>query len=626
MRTMTRGLVIWTMCSLLALLTGCGPAPSGRNHVRIAPANEGLQGLLNAFPQDTGPGGDLRSAPAQSPSVDRTSFDQLYEPTSPSIPPGTNTLVLYDDDGPFGYLGELYAIAAGHLASHFGTWVAKPVLQYASGDVNRVNAVIYIGSTYRDPSATVPPTFVAFDSDVLATTRPVIWIFDNIWLLANSSPTFTSTYGFNPWIFSAPSFDKVRYKGRTLTRYAGSGATGVMQYSPLDTTRATVLATATSVDGQTTIPWALRARNLIYVGENPFAYIKESDRYLIFSDLLFEALAPATAERHRALVRIEDVSPAEDPAKLKEIADVFSQLQVPFSVALVPRYEDPAGYYNCVPNPPMACTPTPESYGMSDVPEFVDAIQYMVARGGTLILHGFKHQFSDASNPYLIQTPPFPPPPVGNCSGRTADGKQVCNPYSGVTADDFEFWMSHINAANSVILDGPVPGDSANYASGRIQGAFAELGLAGMAAAQLFGFEFPHYAGSGIDSRTIAQQFAALGSTPKAYHRSLYFKGAITGSPDDPTRYIGQFFPYTATDVYGWRMIPENVGNYEPEPVNNNPPRLVPDLIANANANLVVRDGVASVFFHPYYPTQVLRDIIQGFQGAGYTFVSPRDL
>src|SRR5262249_39611198 len=42
-----------------------------------------------------------------------TTMDALTTPTG--------TLVLYDDTGPWGWLGELYAIAAQSLASHFGT-------------------------------------------------------------------------------------------------------------------------------------------------------------------------------------------------------------------------------------------------------------------------------------------------------------------------------------------------------------------------------------------------------------------------------------------------------------------------------------------------------------------------
>jgi uncharacterized protein YdaL len=132
-------------------------------------------------------------------------------------------------------------------------------------------------------------------------------------------------------------------------------------------------------------------------------------------------------------------------------------------------------------------------------------------------------------------------------------------------------------------------------------------------------FEYPHYAGSAPDSRALSAVFRQV------YHRGIYFGGALSGQ-DDHSRMLGQFFPYTVTDVFGWRVIPENIGNYEPEPYNNNPARLVPDLVRAAEANLVVRDGVASFYFHPYLEASILRELVQGIRGVGYTFVAPSGL
>ena len=41
---------------------------------------------------------------------------------------------------------------------------------------------------------------------------------------------------------------------------------------------------------------------------------------------------------------------------------------------------------------------------------------------------------------------------------------------------------------------------------------------------------------------------------------------------------------------------------------------------------MVVRDGVASFYFHPYHDIAVLREIVEGIRAAGYTFVGPTDL
>src|SRR6185295_18633418 len=125
---------------------------------------------------------------------------------------------------------------------------------------------------------------------------------------------------------------------------------------------------------------------------------------------------------------------------------------------------------------------------------------------------------------------------------------------------------------------------------------------------------------SALDSRTIRAKI------PTAFHRGFYFSGALSGGPDDYSHMMGQFFPYTVVDTYDWKHIPEGLGGYEPIGFNHNPPRLVADIIASAVAQLVIRDNVATFYFHPYDDLGVLQQIVQGIQAAGYTFVSPNDI
>ncbi len=107
------------------------------------------------------------------------------------------------------------------------------------------------------------------------------------------------------------------------------------------------------------------------------------------------------------------------------------------------------------------------------------------------------------------------------------------------------------------------------------------------------------------------------------YERELFFGGQITpGATIDASHVFGQFFPYTVQDPYGDTVIPEDLGNYEPTEENNNPPKPPSYIIANAQAELAVRQGVASFFFHPYYDLTYLEQIVQGIQALGYTFVS----
>ena len=418
---------------------------------------------------------------------------------------------------------------------------------------------------------------MAWLDDVLRAERPVVWIDSNVWQLVARAPDFATSYGFEPWIFDTSEVAEVAYKGVTLTRYAASGA-GIMSYSSL--TSAEVLAEAIHAADGRRAPWAVRRNGLTYIGENPMAYVTSNDRYLAFCDLLFDALAPATPERHRALARIEDVSAASDPAALRAIADYLHSEGVPFGIATIPYYRDPKGIYN---------GGAPEQTLLADAPETAAAIRYMTERGGTVVLHGYTHQHEAKDNPY-----------------------------NGVTGDDFEFYASHIDADDYVIYDGPLPGDSREWARGRIDAGLRELARANLPAPTIF--EYPHYAGSAEDSLAVGEFFG------RVYHRGLYFGGLLTGATLNTSHVIGVMYPYAGRDVFGMDVIPENLGSYEPLASNNNPPRMVTDILDTARANKVVRDGFASFYFHPYYDVAVLKTIVSGIKAEGYTFVSTSEL
>jgi uncharacterized protein YdaL len=479
------------------------------------------------------------------------------------------TLVLYDTTGAYGWLGELHAIAAKNLASHFGITATKPVAQYQTGDMAPYKAVIYVGSTYNEP---LP---VAFLDDVLAGGTQVLWLYDNIWQLANRSATFVATYGFNPWAFDISPIASVTYHGITLTRDP-LNASGLMQFNTLDTAKVTVLGTANRADGST-LPWAIRSGSLTYVCEMPFGYLDFNDRYLAFCDLLFDLLAPTAPTKHQALVRLEDVNPITDPVAFHAMVDYLYNANVPFAVATIPIFLDTHGLFN---------NGKPLALRWIDRPNMLTELKYATTHGGTLIMHGYTHQLGNQRNPY-----------------------------DGISADDFEFFVTHVDSVtNNVIYDGPVPGDSASWAIGRINAGLAAFQSAGLAAPTVF--EYPHYAGSAVDSKAIQTIM------PGAYHRGMYFAGDLGAPNPDPNHRLGQFFPYTVTDVYGFNVIPECLGNYEPEPFNNHPARLAADLVFTAQNNLVIRNGVASFFFHPYYPLKELQAIVEGVKKAGYKFVS----
>lgn len=528
----------------------------------------------------------VKSAPAfkaatNSGTSARLSFgiysSSLLAPNAFNGAPGANaaqnTLVLYDSTGQWAWLGEAYAVMAANLVSHGSKYTLHTAVTYAAGELNNYTGLVYVGSTYGEPLPT------AMLDDVLATTKPVLWINDNIWQLAARSPNFGAQYGFTPGFFDFSNALTVTYKGVAIQRNALAVPSGLLPTTIVDPTKASAVAVATNDTGGT-LNWATTGGNLTYIGEIPFSYIGMNDRYLIAADLIGKVSNPSMPARKRALVRIEDVNATDDPAALRAIADYLSSKGVPFTVAVIPYYNDPNGVYN---------NGVPQFIHLSQARGVVSALKYMQSKGGTILMHGYTHQYSN-----------------------------VDNPYTGVSADDFEFYRSHISTDNYVIYDAPPSQDSASWAQGRITKGLLEFAAAGFLAPTIF--EPPHYAASTIDYKVFNSMFAAR------YDRGLYAGGWCpngacgTGTPDY-TKIYGQFFPYLVRDIYGTVVIGEQLGNVETEAFNHNPPRFPADILASANVNTVVQDSVQSFFFHPYLDISYLKQIVEGLQGMGYTFV-----
>ncbi|WP_168184717.1 polysaccharide deacetylase family protein [Oleiagrimonas sp. MCCC 1A03011] len=594
---------VWLTALALFLATPAlaGPAPHdshGKPSIQLplAPGGSIADRTLPAPPAPSS-----ATLPTSRPSLDSASRLQMPTPQtfaallSPSVLPAAvptlfaaapgadaerNTLILYDSTGAWAWLGEAYAVQTGNLVSHASRYTMHPAIDYVAGEMDGYTGMIYIGSTYDEPLPT------ALLDDVLATDKPVLWMNSNIWQLSQRAGDFGTRFGWMPLFYNFDEALTVTYKGVDLTRSALAVPSGLLQTSILDPTMAEAVATITDSNGVTS-PWATRSGHFTYIGEIPFSYVGSDDRYLAAVDLIGQVADPNMPDRNRALVRIEDVGPDASPNRLRRIADYLYSRGVPFSVAVYTHYLDPNGVYN-------DGVPVSQPMSARQSRRVRAALQYMVERGGTLLMHGYTHQYQD-----------------------------IPNPYSGVSADDFEFYRSHISADDYVIYDAPPAEDSAAWTQLRIDAAFAEFAASGLPTPTIF--EFPHYAGSAIDYQVVQQNFGVR------YDRALYAagwcpNGACGSGTPDYTRIYGQFFPYTVRDIFGSIVLPESLGNVEPVEVNHHPPRSVQDILASAQRNTVIKDNVQSFFFHPYLPLNQLKKLVQGIQGMGYEFVSPETL
>lgn len=508
-------------------------------------------------------------------------------------PGGTETLVLYDADATEAERTEIYAIAAGNLATHFGMVEIKALDEYEPGDLDDVDGAIYLGTDY---TTAVPDALV---TDVLQGDTDILWVGENVEALAapGSEAEFVATYGWDPTgtqTVDSTNIDELSYDNAVLSRFGGQDtATTIETPVILDQNMVDVVATGSSSEAADAgeHPWVIRSGNITYLAELPFHYIDRNELYLVFADLYYDMLAPDTAATQRAAVRIEDVNPESSPEQLRALADYLYAENVPFQVAVIPVMIDR--------------TPDrDEWYGLSllDSPDVVEALKYMQDRGGTLIQHGTTHQYG-----------------------------AIQNPYSGRSGDDYEFYGYGCSATELppfewepceddswVRKKDPVGADRVEDHSARLQHGRDIMVEAGLGEPTIF--ETPHYTASVNAYVAMAEGYDAR------YEQVEYYAGMLSGGEFTPEHSYGQIFPYSVHDIYGSTVYPENLQNPTEKEQNNHPARPPQHIVDRAEANLAVTESTASFYFHPFLDLDYLAEVVDGIKDLGYEFVPVTEL
>ncbi|MBI3299877.1 MAG: DUF2334 domain-containing protein [Elusimicrobia bacterium] len=503
----------------------------------------------------------------------------LAASAAPAKPSSLKVCVYYDPGPePSGGNGLLHAVMLENLLGHFreAAVVLSPAAGYSAGGLGTCDRVAYIGSRY---DAVLERDFL---TDAARFDKPFLWVNYNIRQLqeAMGAEAFGAKWGFvflGLRGFDPPSkaggipdfYRGFEYGGEHFTKLAyvrkeDGAVVAAPELALLGGVTGKVLAKAIHSRSGDSTPYVVQKGGSFFVGDNPFVYIGEDDRYLILADLLFDflKLAPRDARRH-ALVRLEDVHPNYDLKLLHRAIDVLKERKVPFALSVIPKYV-PAG------------RPEAEGVGLKDRPEFVKALLYAQANGGVLLLHGYTHSVA---------------------------GLDACPPLA--SGADYEFWDRCRQA--------PLSYDSADFARGRMAKARASLAAVGLSAV---GWVTPHYTASPIDFAVFAGEF------DRTVQRARY----AVGEPGGPVS-VSQFFPYTVyKDHYGQFVWPENLG-FVGMPDAAPGERGAVEIVRSARRTRVVRDAWASFFWHPQLantPGEVERlgTLTDEIRALGYEFVS----
>jgi hypothetical protein len=80
---------------------------------------------------------------------------------------------------------------------------------------------------------------------------------------------------------------------------------------------------------------------------------------------------------------------------------------------------------------------------------------------------------------------------------------------------------------------------------------------------------------------------------------------------------------YPVVDDLGMLRLPETLGYVTTPAIGGITGAMPADLVARAQKVKVVRDGWAGCFFHWFLDTSMLKTLVEGLKGLGYTFQSP---
>lgn len=552
----------------------------------------------------------------------------LWASTLANAVQADEVLILYDSSGPFSHVGVTQAVLLENLLGHFKVDVIKkPVSTYSAGDMDTKLATFYLGTVYDERSYYVEGSpqwhhYNDFLRDAADTTAPMIWFNYNLWqledLMQQNGQSMADTMGFTFNGVWDHGYNRVDYKNTELFKGVvpflnpgaavegcieeGDGrwacATELNVIDIIDSAAATVLATTYStIDPEVgDKPYVTRSGNFWFVGDIPFSYMSEEDRYLALADILHDMLGIEHEKSHKALVRLEDISAATDSWKFLEVTGYLQRESIPFAVSVIPQYVDGAGRHQYLAHSTMG-----------------RILSNLYFQPGSDFCHGCSNWPHSARVSVVAH-------------GATHQSYFHQNPFDGISGNDFEFYRVTLNDDNSLNFVGPLPWDTHDWAFFRMQHAGWELLRSGLRA---FAWEAPHYLASANVYSSVKKLY------PIHYGRMTYFvdqgqvlvpnlKTEINAKASDSVQMLGQFFPYPIhRDIYGYRLVPENIGYFEPQPFPGYRPLYPEDLIRHGRKNLVVRDGYASFFYHPHLGVPDLKTIVEGLQALGYQFVTP---
>ncbi|MFD2705450.1 DUF2334 domain-containing protein [Salibacterium lacus] len=285
-----------------------------------------------------------------------------------------------------------------------------------------------------------------------------------------------------------------------------------------------------------------------------------------FGQIITESLAAYFEKENKSLVkylRLEDVDPLSDPKQLQSQAEFLAEMNIPYMVSLIPVHTNETG----------------ETVHLSDSPELIDTLQYMQNHGGSMVLHGYEHQYRDTETGEGFEF------------WDVENDRPIYQPSSedAKTKNDFgtdEAYRSYIEEAETF---------EKQYIEGVINKGIQEL-----TDHKLYplAFEAPHYAMSQQGYEVVSEHFSS-------------YVGQLQLTD---TTWEGQYAPPYESQpsfLHGMTVYPETLGYIE-KGEQSSFERMKEEI----GQRSTLTKSYLSAFYHPYLGLDGLKKVVQNLEAV----------
>ena len=299
-------------------------------------------------------------------------------------------------------------------------------------------------------------------------------------------------------------------------------------------------------DEQVKHPVMIREGNNYYYAFDSF----DSRQAILFAELLHDVFEQDHEMTYTGYIRLEDVHPLVDPKPLKEIAQILKEKDIPYMVAVIPIYTNQT---------------TGKQLTFADSPELVKVLKQIQKDGGSIVLHGYTHQFRSSETGEGFEfwdvennTPIYAP------ADHEFDLKDETDFSS---KKEYEAYIEELQAFER------------EYTEYKINQGIEELTKYGL---YTLTFEAPHYTMSQHGYQILSNYFST-------------YVGQVQLSDEDWE--IMDTSPYITSPSFlnGMELLPETMGYVLPHDKNS-----IQRMIENTERIGLIRDGMFAAFYHPY--------------------------